>query len=276
MSKPDSKKICALIRQTWYEAAKRNLNAEERLRFYEICFEYEFENLEPAADLPLASRIMFDMVRHDIDEDRSRAMERAERNRKNGMAGGRPKVTADNKTDNNQVGFVGFSGLPNTVQYNTEQNNTKQSETEDAHTLFSVCLMFFEKGCSEPVKEGQLFWNYYASQGWQNKSGAAIVDRMALARAWRLKDCSAAVMKSRAPYADLMHKAAPVELSLLEDFVKMVRDGANKEVVITLQHQETAVLLDTKYMPALEQWIPRDEDGKLFNLRYQCMKSSME
>ena len=270
------KKICAMIRQTWYEAAKRNLSAEERLRFYEICFEYEFEEVEPAGDLPLASRLMFDMVRHDIDEDRERARERSERNRRNGMAGGRPKMTEGNNTDENRLGFLGFSGNPNTIQYNTKQNNTQQSDTEDAHALFSVCLLFFEKGCSDPVGEGNLFWHYYEAQGWKTKSGADIVDRMALAKAWRLKDCSAAAMKRRAPYVDLLKKARPVELELISDFVDMVRDGARKTVAITLQHQSTAIILDNKYIPALQQWIPKDSEGNMFALQYKCLQKEIE
>ena len=270
------KKICALIRQTWYEAAKRNLSAEERLRFYEICFEYEFDNVEPSGEVPLASRLMFDMVRHDIDEDKERARERSERNRRNGMAGGRPKVTVGNSSDGNPLGSLGFSGNPNTVQYNTVQNNTKQSDTEDAHALFSVCLLFFERGCSDPVGEGNLFWHYYEAQGWKTKSGADIVDRMALAKAWRLKDCSAAAMKRRAPYVDLMRKARPVELELLSDFVDMVRDAGSKTVKITLQHQSTAIILDNKYMPALKQWIPVNSDGNIYALQYNCLQKSLD
>ena len=267
------KKICALIRQTWYEAAKRNLKPDERLRFYEICFEYEFDDIEPTGDIPLASKLMFDMVRHDIDEDKERAQARSERNRINGSLGGRPKITEGNKTEENQVGSFGFSRNPNTIQYKTIQNNTEQCENEDAHALFSICLLFFERGCSDPVQQAQLFWNYYAAQGWKTKSGGDIVDRMSLAKAWRLKDCSAAVMKKRLPYIDLMRKAQPTELDLISDFVDMVRDGSEKKVTITLQKQSTAILLDNKYMPALMQWIPKDEDGNSFALAYRCIST---
>ena len=142
-------KICAMMRQTWYETAKRNLKPEERLRFYECCFEFEFYGHTPPDDIPFGAKILYDMVSNDLEGDKERARERSERNRRNGMAGGRPKVTVDNSYSENPQKPTGFSGNPNTVQYKTEQNKTEQSvgdETEDSHSRFLVGLDFFERG----------------------------------------------------------------------------------------------------------------------------------
>lgn len=270
------KKICAMVRQTWYETAKKNLKPEERLRFYELCLEYEFFNQEPDEDAPFASRLLFDMVRNDIDKDKQRAQERAERNRQNGMRGGRPKVTADNETNENPEKPSGLFGNPNTKQYNTIQNNTQQCENEDSHMFFNVCLDFFERGCSQPVEEARKFWGYYEGLGWKTKGGGEIVNKMAVAKAWRLPDCSKAAMRNRMAYADLMHKANPVEICLIEDFVSCKRFTDPNMVIIQLQERSTCLLLDAKYMDALKAWIPKDQDGNAFGLEYRAMNTTIE
>ena len=272
------KKMCALVRQTWYEAAKRNLQSSERLRFYEMCFEYEFYGQDPDPDAPLSARIMFDMIRNDIDNDKAKAEVRAERARQNGRNGGRPKITKVNNTDNNQMGSSETNEklIHNTTLQNTTLQNSETVEDEDTHMFFNVCLLFFEKGCSDPVGEGNTFWNYYAAMGWKTKSGGEIMDRMALAKAWRLSDCSKAAMRNRAPYADLMHKANPVEICLLQDFVSMRRDATTESVDITLQERATCILLDQKYMPALERWIPRKADGTPYSLTYSVTNTTID
>ena len=272
-------KICALIRQTWYETAKKNLQPAERLRFYEICLEYEFNDVLPDEDAPFAARLLFDMVRNDIDEDKTKAKERAERSRRNGAAGGRPKVTPSNNGEQNPENPAGYFKpvYTNTsTQQEPKHNKRESDDSEDTHMFFNVALLFFEKGCSDPCGEANTFWNYYEAMGWQTKGGGVIKDRMALAKAWRLSDCSRQAMRSRAPYADLMHKANPVEISLLADFVSMSRNASAETVEIVLQERATAILLDEKYMPALQQWIPRREDGSPYSLKYKALHVTLD
>ena len=276
-------KICALVRQTWYETAKKNLQAGERLRFYEMCLEYEFNDVLPDDDAPFAARLLFDMVRADIDADKAKAHARAERARSNGQSGGRPKVTTINTDKQNPENPVGYLKpvYTNTSTQQEPENNSEtpqppEGETEDTHTFFCVCLDFFERGCSDPVGEGEKFWNYYAAMGWRTKGGGTVVDRMALARAWRLSDCSRNAMRSRAPYADLMHKAKPVEIDLLRDFVSMSRNATTETVEIVFQERATAILLDKKYMPALRQWIPIKDDGKPYGLIYKALHATID
>lgn len=272
-------KICALIRQTWYETAKKNLSGADRLRFYEMCLEFEFFGNAPDEDAPFAARLLFDMVRDDLERDKAKAAERSERNRRNGMAGGRPKATEQNMVSSNPKKPSGLFGKPNdinTTHYTTLHNNvTDVTEDEDTHMFFSVCLNFFERGCSDPVGTANTFWNYYESLGWKTKNGGEIVDRLALAKAWRLSDCSRVAMRNRAAYADLMHKANPVEVPLIADFVAMERLKDSRRVVITFEHRETAIMLDHKYMPALQQWIPVDEQGR-YDLEYKVLQASID
>lgn len=272
-----AKKICALMRQTWYEAAKKNLKPEERVRFYEMCFEFEFFGHEPEPDAPFAAKLLFDMVHDELESDRERAAERSERNRLNGAGGGRPKkVTEQNIGDYNPQKPTGFFGNPNTKQNKTKQDKTEQRETEDAHTFFSVCLNFFERGTSNPVGEARTFWNYYAAMGWKTKSGGEIVDRLALANAWRLPDCSKSLIRKRMGYADLMHKADPVEVCLIEDFVEFKRSANDKVVEIVFAEKGANVILDTKYTAALRQWVPIDNDGKYYQLTYRVLHQTLD
>lgn len=276
-------KICALIRQTWYETAKKNLQPADRLRFYELCFEYEFNGMVPDEDAPFGAKLLFDMVRHDIESDKAKALARAERARRNGANGGRPPKASEqlpesniiSKTQQNPVGSEKSYNIDSITQHNT--TTTKESvENEDTHTFFAVCLNFFERGCSQPVEEANTFWGYYESLGWKTKNGGDIVDRLALARAWRLKDCSKAAMRNRMAYADLMHKADPVEVCLIQDFVSMVRDVATETVKIVFEEQRSILILEHKYMPALRQWIPKRQDGTNYELTYSYIQQALD
>lgn len=275
-----AQKLCALIRQTWYEAAKRNLKPEERVRFYEMCLEFEFYGNEPDEDAPFASRLLFDMVKNDLESDRTRAKERSERNRLNGLRGGRPKITTDNTQEENPQKASGFLGKPiYTEQNNTEQNRTKESddsnETEDSHMFFSVCMNFFDRGTADAVGEATKFWNYYAALGWKTAGGGAVVDKLALARAWRLPDISKAAIRSRLAYSTFLHKSGATETALISDFVSMVRDNSKKVVTLGLVNRATAMLIERKYLKYLAEDIPQDENGQKFGLTYTCAQGEL-
>lgn len=122
-------KICALIRQTWYEAAIKNLSDAERLMFYEACFKFEFTGEEPTRKTcPYATvLLMFDMVKVELIADAEKAQRIAERNRANGALGGRPvtsnemlqDITNPQKPIETQEKALGYFGSP-------EHNNIKQ------------------------------------------------------------------------------------------------------------------------------------------------------
>lgn len=120
------------MRQSWYEAAKRNLAADERLSFYEACFDYCFYNEKPQSrKVGDKGMLMFDMIVAELDEDKDKVKRIQERNAANGRLGGRPmqqKVT-------NPVGFSETQKNPSEpketqktpIQYNTLQNITIQA-----------------------------------------------------------------------------------------------------------------------------------------------------
>lgn len=49
-------KMCALMRQSWYESATKNLSSVEQLAFFRACFDFEFYGKEPTAEeVPFSS-----------------------------------------------------------------------------------------------------------------------------------------------------------------------------------------------------------------------------
>lgn len=123
--------MCALIRQTWFEAATRNLSDPERLQFYEVCFRYEFFGEEPTRkSCPYSSvLLMFDMVKVDLANDAEKARRIAERNRANGAMGGRPRQSdkvlqsTENPNEPNET-HQNPTILEKTTLHNTTQLNT--------------------------------------------------------------------------------------------------------------------------------------------------------
>lgn len=272
-------KICALIRQTWYETAKKNLQPADRLRFYEMCLEYEFNRVEPDGDAPFGARLLFDMVRADLDGDIERANAKAERSRENGRLGGRPKLSEVDTNTENPEKPSGINKNPlYTVQNNTGQNRTKESEVEneDTHTFFGICLDFFERGCSDPHGEATKFWNYYAAMGWKTKGGGDIVDRMALAKAWRLQDCSKAAMRNRVDWAKALHLANAIEPCLISEFVKINKTSGDEKVVVTFETQTPAMIFENKYVQKIaSRWLPVKENGQFYDLEYRILQKPL-
>lgn len=266
-------KICAIMRQTWYETAKKNLDQADRLRFYECVFEYEFFDQLPTENAPLAVRLMFDMVRDTIDSDKAKAKNRAETARANGALGGRPSCNNTKQGETKPRGLnenpIGLNGLPlhNTTKQNTTKNNNSVSN-EDTHTFFDCCLLFFERGVKDAIAECDLFWNYYTAKGWQIAEGQPIHDRYALAKAWRPKDLSLAVMKRRQDYALLLRMIGGDDLSLIRDFSYCNINKSAAWVTIGVASEETALKLD-KFSDALAEWLPKDAKGQRYNLTYQ-------
>lgn len=139
-------KYCALIRQTWYETAKKHMTDLERLAFYEACFVYEFTGELPTEKTCKYSSVlmMFDMVKLDLQNDKEKAEKIAERNANNGRLGGRPKKvyeslsedenpTKPRETQRNPVGNFGLA-LDNIQLHNT----TMQQAANGGGSVFDI------------------------------------------------------------------------------------------------------------------------------------------
>lgn len=286
--KGNSEKKCALIRQTWFESAKANLQPSERLCFYETCFEYEFYAKEPERDnIPFSSvLLMFDMVKDALADDRAKAEAIATRNRRNGLAGGRPKKVTESyneqetQVDNceTQKTQVDNLGLHYTTQHNTTQqknisvfSSSGGAEIEKTEK-FLIAYNFFSNGVLNPVQEMERFWAYYAARGWCINKNTPIQDRVALSKIWKAETADGGLVATRADFAHIMQVcevSADDGLLLLTDFRFLTIDKKQRSVTISFANTNRCVdiIEKTDYLRKLEKWMPSDEQGK-FSLGY--------
>lgn len=263
-------KKCALMRQTWYEAAKKRMKEMERLAFYEACFEYEFYGILPDSEPELfpfdSALLMFDMVRDDLQRDAEKAETIAMRNRRNGMLGGRPRkqqelpeTTNPQETQKNPENPRGNFGVSTTLHYTTLQKDPDKSVSlarrkkrhtdRDKYDYFRVMFVFFYSGAPDPLAECSKFYDYYHARDWQVGRGQKIKDKVALARTWDIKDAEPGLISSRKIYAGLIEAIDPEEIELLTHFVAMIKDDAGK--MVTIRHRLNNTLpsiLESKYL----------------------------
>lgn len=283
----NSDKKCALIRQTWYESAKANLQPSERLCFYETCFEFEFYAKEPDRDnIPFSSvLLLFDMVKDALADDRAKAEAIATRNRRNGLAGGRPKkVTESNneqetqvvnlETQKTQVDNLGVHYT--TLHYTTKQKKPSvfsvQPEKIETTEKFLIAYNFFSNGVINPVQEMERFWAYYAARGWCINKNTPIQDRVALSKIWKAETTDGGLVATRADFAHILsicEVSADDGLLLLTDFRFLTIDKKTRSVTISFASTNRCVdvIEKTEYLRKLEGWMPSDDKGK-YSLGY--------
>ena len=289
-------KRCALIRQTWYDAARKRMKDGERLAFYEMCFEYEFYGREPADTLFDFDNalLMFEMVRDALDHDREKSETIAMRNRRNGMLGGRPRkdsgvqedlsnLTKPTETHENPENPDGNFGVSTTLHYTTLQAKDKSLSLRrpktrhkdiDKYNFFRVMLVFFVGGAPDPAAETEKFYNYYGARDWKVSGGVPVRDKVKLAQTWEIKDAVSGLISARSMYAGLISAIDPEEPELLTNFVAMIRDDEAKSVVIRMTGgNQVAMILEERYLAPMSIYF-RDE-LKLggYNLMYQEVRS---
>lgn len=151
-----SKRLSAIMRQTWREAAQRNLSPMERLAFYEACFDYEFyNNLPNETILGKSAALMFDMIKPELDDDKEKLERIRERNRQNGSLGGRPA----GKKVPNPLGF-----------YETQQNPDEPSGTQKTpihnKTLQNITTHAADAANGAASGGGHFDINFFDAQLW--------------------------------------------------------------------------------------------------------------
>lgn len=286
----DAKK-CALIRQTWYEAAKRNMKDGARLAFYEACFEYEFYGQEPEATLFDFSdaMLMFDMVKDALLADSVKAENIALRNRRNGMLGGRPRksdevVNSDKpkETQENPENPSGYFGVSTTLHNTTLQDPDKsvsmakarkrRHKDIDKYDYFRVMFVFFYSGAVDPAAEADKFYNYYKARDWQVGRGQTVKDKVALAKTWEIKDSNPGLISARKMYSALIECLDPEEPELLTDFVAMLKDDQKKHVIIRMCNGNRLMsILEQRYLSLLQMYMLNRLQLDGYQLIYESM-----
>jgi hypothetical protein len=289
-------KRCALIRQTWYEAAKKNMKDGARLAFYEACFDFEFYGNKPDEGFAIFSdaALMFDMVVDALEADMSKAENIAQRNRRNGMLGGRPRKSENlpenaqktqnpekpSETQSDNVGYFGLSTtLHNTTLHNNKEKSLSMAKAKNRHKdiekydFFRVMFVFFYSGAEDPRAEAEKFYNYYAARDWQVGRGQHVRDKVALAKTWEIKDVNPGLISARQMYSGLIEAIDPEEPELLTDFVAMIRDEEQKKIILRFSNGNRSMdLLEKLYLRPMSAYIYKHVEGDGWGLDYQLIQ----
>lgn len=282
-------KICALMRQSWYEAAVKNLKDGERLCFYELCFRYEFYGEEPENPDLISTGVMilFDVAKEALQMDMEKAQRISMRNRRNGILGGRPKTSEnDAKNDETQQNPTkpkrnpknpdGFFGLPYT--YNTTNNTTNtlhvSAEDFEKRERFLIGLIFFSNGAPDVARELEKFYNYYDARGWEVSKGLPVRDRVALARTWRIEGADGRFVEERVMYAGFVNCLECDELELLTKFHSMEVNDNEAVISLNFYSKKCMELLEEKYIRRVVAWfnLKEQQTGKKYQLKYSLKR----
>lgn len=265
----DDIKLCAMFRQSWFEAAKTFLPEKERLMFYEVCLEYAFTGKEPTREsVTPAVGALWMSCKPLIDSDRQKAINVTLRNRANGQRGGRPASEGNSSNQDvtnpeNPVGYLGNFGKAYTNTYT--HTNTKTHipvcvpNARDTHThKFLVCLVFFKACATNAVSEAGKFWNYYEARGWEVPGGGKVRDIIALAKAWRISDTIQTARRERELFsAFLEHVAETVEeppFYLIQDFDSLTTNRQEKTVTLRFYGERAHTFIEETAQEARDLW----------------------
>lgn len=266
-------KICALIRQTWYEAARKNLRDAERLALYEACFNYQFYDKEPTPEnVPGAAVIaLFDIIRPILDEDKQKARNIIERNRLNGKRGGRPpkdyskqqNATESEKPKETQKNPAVNLGQQYTIYNNTTQQNTTYfsvygDEKTKTQTKNLIVFLFFSYGAPNAIKEASKFWNYYEARGWKLPNGQEIQNLVALAKTWRIEGEDLQLRNSRKYYCKLLEllieDGDKFRFELVADFQSCKVQQDAEKIILTFYGQRMPDYLEQNCIDQIQIW----------------------
>lgn len=281
------------MRQTWYEAAKKNMKDGARLAFYEACFDFEFYGKDPEPTLFdfTDANLLFDVVREDLRRDMEKAETIAMRNRRNGMKGGRPPKarepgqdlsisTKPNETQQNPEKPSGYFGLSTTITNTLHKQSTDKSVSVqqrkrrhrdiDRYDYFRIMFVFFYSGAIDPAAETDKFYNYYQARDWQVGRGQAVRDKVALAKTWEIKDANPGLISARQMYASMIEALDPEEPELLTDFVAMIRNDDLKMIIIRIKNgNRLMTVLEENYLSAMSVYFTQHLKLEGYSLEYQ-------
>lgn len=116
-----------------YEEKFTMLSTEDKAGLIMAMFAYNRTGTIPEGLSPLV-QFALSFIKGDIDRNREKYTNTCKRNQENGKKGGRPQKQVSTETQNNPVGFLGFSENPpvfSETQHNPEKPKEKYKEKEN-------------------------------------------------------------------------------------------------------------------------------------------------
>lgn len=126
MDKIDKEK-CFVFYQRWYEQMKR-LPDKEKLLIYESICEYAFNHI--ITDLAYYLECVMDNIRKTIDDNEEKQNKFLEKQRLNGLRGGRPRLYRNPQEPKKPMGYLEYPTKPNETQKSHNKNKEQEQEQE--------------------------------------------------------------------------------------------------------------------------------------------------
>lgn len=256
----DDIKISTLFRQSWYEAAKAFLTDQDRLQFYELCFNYAFFGKEPdSRNLPAAVGVLWFTTKPLLESDREKAVNIATRNKQNrnkSLQHNTPDVLQLEQPNSNLV--KSGQTYTNTNTYTNTITNTVCVQEWDTHTKFEICIIFFINCAVDPIAEASRFWNYYETRNFELNTGQKIKNLVSVAKTWRISQQNSDLRRVRQHYGELLttialnHETPP--FYLIQDFAGYNTKREKKEVVISFFGRRACDWIEQNCGDILKLW----------------------
>lgn len=172
----------ALINREWFDAARSVLSIQDLgIVLVKACeYVYGEDTFDIGGDLQMA---VFAMIKPALDSDLAKYRDRCARNAANARAA-RERVVASG-TQSQPVAANTTTTPTITPTTTTTSTTSLSSEEVEQRERWIVYGYFWSIGSGAISMELDAFWNYYASLGWKNNKGAAIVSKLSCARMWK-------------------------------------------------------------------------------------------
>jgi hypothetical protein len=227
----------SLVLYTAYYDKFRKLSDEQFGQLIRYMLSYQKTGVVPEIK-DFAMSIAFDVAKEDMDRNNKKYDEICERNRKNGMRGGRPKKPDGfDETQKTQV----VSEKPKKADNDTDNDTDNDNDTDIKERVGTLPpgtdkgeVVYFKKSRKftppsvEEVAEycrdrnnsvdAETFVDFYASKGWK-VGKESMKDWKACVRTWEKRDKAERPAKAyNAANEDAINKASLEKLQALEDF----------------------------------------------------------
>lgn len=243
------------IREEWWSAVSY-LPDDKRCAFYEALMAYVYTGTMPSQTTDPAIRGMFNMAKPSLDADMAAYNNKVVTNRQNGSRGGRPQGDLTQKNPKKPTETHNNPNNPHIQLHSLVQKKegTHTDILSEDQIKYLCEVKLWLRGANYAAEEITRFWAYWSARGWRDKAGNEIVDRVALAQVWDIKDITPYFVNQRKKWGDFIGLLpVPAKQIVMTDFIRCERKG--DEIILHLLNKEMVDILEGEYFDQLKIWV---------------------